>query len=190
MGRWALRQAIPDSSQWRAQGLLPPSTAVNVSPIQLRQKDFVGTVERVLSGAGNTACCLELEVTENLIMLDIEANIQKLRAVREMGGEVADDFGTGYSSLSYLARLPINILKIERAFIINMASKPDDLSIVATIISLGHFLNLKVIAEGVETEEQANLLRLLKWDEMQGYLFSPAVPAEQIAQFLREKKAL
>ena len=188
VGRWALEQAMADSGQWRAQGLLPPRIAVNVSPIQLRHKDFVGTVERVLSGAGNRAAGLELEITESLIMQDIEANIRKLRAVREMGVEVAvDDFGTGYSSLSYLTRLPINALKIDRAFIINMASKADDLSIVATIISLGHSLNLKVIAEGVETEEQANLLRRLKCDEMQGYLFSPAVPAEQIIErLLRE----
>ena len=191
VGRWALEQAMADSGQWHAQGLLPPRIAVNVSPIQLRQKDFVGTVERVLSGAGNRAGGLDLEITESLIMQDIEANIRKLRAVREMGVEVAvDDFGTGYSSLSYLTRLPINALKIDRAFIINMASKPDDLSIVTTIISLGHSLNLKVIAEGVETEEQATLLRLFKCDEIQGYLFNPAVPAEQIEQFLREKKSL
>ena len=148
-------------------------------------------VERVLKGAGDTANSLEIEITESLIMQDIEANIRKLRAVREMGVEVAvDDFGTGYSSLSYLTRLPINALKIDRAFIINMTSKPDDLSIVATIISLGHSLNLKIVAEGVETEEQANLLRLLKCNEIQGYLFSPAVPAEHIEQFLREKKSL
>lgn len=122
-------------------------------------------------------------------MQDIEGNIRKLRAIRDMGVEVAvDDFGTGYSSLSYLTRLPINALKIDRAFIINMTSNPDDLSIVTTIISLGHSMKLKVIAEGVETAEQANLLRLLKCDEIQGYLFSPAVPVEHIEQLLREKK--
>jgi EAL domain-containing protein (putative c-di-GMP-specific phosphodiesterase class I) len=96
-----------------------------------------------------------------------------------------DDFGTGYSSLSYIARLPVNTLKIDRTFITNMTAKPDDLSIVSTIISLAHSLNLGVVAEGVETEEQQKLLRLLKCDEFQGYLFSPAVPAEQIDRFLR-----
>ena len=124
-------------------------------------------------------------------MQDIEANILKLQAIRGMGIEVAiDDFGTGYSSFSYLAKLPVNALKIDRAFIINMASNAGDLSIVSAIISLAHSLNLRVIAEGVETEEQANFLRLHKCDEIQGYLFSPAVPAEQIERFLREGKLL
>jgi len=108
-----------------------------------------------------------------------------------MGMEVAiDDFGTGYSSLSYIAKLPINALKIDRAFIVNMTGTSVDLSIVSTIISLAHSLNLRVIAEGVETREQANLLRLLKCDEIQGYLFSAAVPAAQIERFLRERKSL
>lgn len=191
VGRWALQQAMADAGQWRAQGLLPPRIAVNVSSIQLQQKDFVATVERVLSDAGHSAGGLELEITESLIMQDIEANIQKLRAVKAMGVKVAvDDFGTGYSSLSYLTRLPINALKIDRAFIINMANKADDLSIVETIISLGHSLKLTVIAEGVETDEQVNLLRRLKCDEIQGYLFSPAVTAEQIGQFLGQNKSL
>ena len=190
-GRWALTQAVSDSIAWQAKGLRAPRIAVNVSPIQLQQKDFVGTVERVISGAGNAAVELELEITESLIMQDIEANIQKLRAIREMGIEVAiDDFGTGYSSLSYIAKLPVNVLKIDRAFIVNMTSSSDDLGIVSTIISLAHSLNLRVVAEGVETEEQANLLRLLKCNEMQGFLFSPGVPAEQIEIFLREKKSL
>ena len=184
-GRWALEKAMSDFRAWQAKGLAVPRIAVNVSPIQLRQKDFVGAVERVLSGAGNAASQLELEITESVIMQDIEANIQKLRAIREMGVEVAiDDFGTGYSSLSYIAKLPVNALKIDRAFITNMTSNPDDLSIVSTIISLAHSLDLRVVAEGVETQEQANLLRLFKCDEMQGYLFSPAVAAEQIERFL------
>ncbi len=190
-GRWALEQAVADFRRWRANGLAVPRISVNVSAIQLRQKDFVAMVERALSGAADAAGVLELEITESLIMQDIEANIQKLKAIREMGVEVAiDDFGTGYSSLAYIARLPVNTLKIDRAFIMNLTSNPGDVSIVTTIISLAHSLNLKVVAEGVETEEQAKLLRLLKCDEMQGYLFSPAVPAEQIERFLREKKAL
>ena len=190
-GRWALAKTVADSLAWQSKGLEVPRIAVNVSPIQLRQKDFVGMVAQVISGVENAAVELELEITESLIMQDIEANIQKLRDIREMGIEVAvDDFGTGYSSLSYLAKLPVNVLKIDRAFIINMASNSDDLSIVSTIISLAHSLKLRVIAEGVETEEQANLLRLHKCDEIQGYLFSPAVPAERIEEFLREKKSL
>ncbi|MFA5914864.1 MAG: EAL domain-containing protein [Burkholderiales bacterium] len=188
-GRWALEQAVADAARWKGNGVHAKRVAVNVSAIQLRQKDFVATVERALGVAGEGI--LELEITESLIMQDIDATIGKLRAVRDMGVEIAvDDFGTGYSSLSYISRLPINTLKIDRAFIKNMASKPDALSIVSTIISLGHSLELKVVAEGVETEEQANLLRLLKCDEFQGYLFSRPVPAEQIAVLLQEHKSL
>ncbi|MES2236736.1 MAG: EAL domain-containing protein [Pseudomonadota bacterium] len=190
-GRWALTQAVSDARTWQAKGLRAPRIAVNVSPIQLQQKDFVSMVASVISGTGNETVELELEITESLIMQDIRTNIQKLKAIREMGIEVAiDDFGTGYSSLSYIAKLPVNTLKIDRAFIINMTSNSDDLSIVSTIISLAHSLNLRVVAEGVETKEQANLLRLLKCNEIQGFLFSLGVPAEQIETFLREKKSL
>src|SRR3990172_4106824 len=158
--------------------------------MQLGQEDFGTTVERALGGARDGDGILELEITESLIMQDIETNIQKLRAVRDLGVEVAVDyFGTGYSSRAYIAKLPVSSLKIDRAFIVNMSSSPDDLSIVSTIISLGHSLNLKIVAEGVETEEQANLLRLLKCDEFQGYLFSPAVPAEQVEMLLKGNAA-
>jgi diguanylate cyclase (GGDEF)-like protein/PAS domain S-box-containing protein len=190
-GRWALEKAMTDYRQWQARAMNPPRIAVNVSPIQLRQKDFVLTVKRALKNTEGTADCLELEITESVIMQDIEANIEKLRASREMGVQIAvDDFGTGYSSLSYITKLPVNALKIDRSFIVNMTHKPDDLSIVSTIISLAHSLNLRVVAEGVETEEQANLLRLLKCDEIQGYLVSPAVAAEQIERLLLDQRRL
>ena len=190
-GAWALAQALTDYRAWQEKGLVPPRIAVNVSQVQLQRNDFVSTIERVVSGLGGVSGGLEVEITESLIMQDVEANIRKLHAIREMGVEVAiDDFGTGYSSLSYIAKLPINSLKIDRAFIINMTSSADDLSIVSAIISLAHSLNLRVIAEGVETNEQAKLLRLLKCDEIQGFLFSPGVPAEQIEEFLRNKKTL
>ncbi|MDE2260025.1 MAG: EAL domain-containing protein, partial [Betaproteobacteria bacterium] len=189
-GRWALEQAVADFESFRNGRVEVPRIAVNVSPIQLRQKDFVATVEHVLRSAKDAKGVLELEITENLLMQDIEANIRKLRALREMGVEISvDDFGTGYSSLSYISRLPINSLKIDHAFIINMTTNPDDLSIVSAIISLGHSMNLKVIAEGVETEEQANMLRLLKCNEFQGYLFSPAIEAAKIVLLLKENKS-
>jgi EAL domain-containing protein (putative c-di-GMP-specific phosphodiesterase class I) len=112
-------------------------------------------------------------------MDDIEGNIATLRMLRDMGIVIAiDDFGTGYSSLGYLAKLPVNALKIDRSFISTMAENPDSMTIVSTIISLAHALNLKVIAEGVETEEQSRFLRLLKCDEIQGYLVSKPVAAE------------
>ncbi len=190
-GSWALAQAMADYRELQKNDLSPRRIAVNVSQVQLQRNDFVSTIARAVSGVGDMAGGLEIEITESLIMQDIEANIEKLRAIREMGVEVAiDDFGTGYSSLSYIAKLPVNSLKIDRVFIINMTSNPDDLSIVSTIITLAHSLDMKVIAEGVETQEQASLLRLLKCDEIQGYLFSPAVSADQIEEFLRKKKSL
>lgn len=190
-GLWALEKAVSDSLAWQTKGLRSPRVAVNVSPIQLQQKDFVSMIARVVKGDRAVAGRLELEITESLIMQDIEANIEKLQAIREMGVEVAiDDFGTGYSSLSYIAKLPVSSLKIDRAFIMNMTSNADDLSIVSTIISLAHSLKMRVVAEGVETGEQARFLRVLKCDEIQGFLFSPAVPAEKIERFLREGKLL
>ncbi|MBI1988370.1 MAG: EAL domain-containing protein [Betaproteobacteria bacterium] len=118
-------------------------------------------------------------------MEDIEASIEKLKLIRALGvGISIDDFGTGHSSLRYLTRLPISALKIDRAFIQHMATNPDDVAIISTIITLARNLNLKVIAEGVETEEQSKFLRLLKCDEFQGYLFSKPVPAEQVPALL------
>lgn len=190
-GEWALVKAMADYRDLQNNNLSPPRIAVNVSQVQLQRDDFVSTIERVLSDAGGVPGGLEIEITESLIMQNVEANIQKLNAIREMGVEVTiDDFGTGYSSLSYIAKLPISALKIDRAFIINMTNNSDDLSIVSAIISLAHSLDLRVVAEGVETEEQAKLLRLLKCDEIQGFLFSPGVPIAQIEEFLRDKKSL
>jgi len=118
-------------------------------------------------------------------MEDIEGSIGKLKAVQSMGLYIAvDDFGTGYSSLSYLARLPINSLKIDRSFVIQMNKGPEQMAIVSTVISLARALNLKVVAEGVETDEQANLLRLLRCDEVQGYLFGRPMPPEELERLL------
>ena len=128
---------------------------------------------------------MELEITESLIMADIKHSIASLKAIRAMGITVAiDDFGTGFSSLSYLAKLPVNTLKIDRSFVIDMTAGPEGMALVSTIISLAHSLNLKVVAEGVETEEQSRLLRLLNCDEIQGYLFSKPVPVEAFEQLL------
>jgi EAL domain-containing protein (putative c-di-GMP-specific phosphodiesterase class I) len=187
VGRWAMRKALRDYQEWHEQGLRPPRIAVNVSPIQLRQKDFVSVVREVVAGSALQG--LNLEITESLLMEDTEENIEKLRAIRAMDIDIAiDDFGTGYSSLRYLAKLPVNALKIDRSFIITMADNPDSMSIVSTIISLAHSLNLKVIAEGVESEEQRKFLKLLKCDEIQGYLVSKPVPAENIPSMLEARK--
>jgi diguanylate cyclase (GGDEF)-like protein/PAS domain S-box-containing protein len=189
-GYWAISQALADCRRWSAKGL-NQRIAVNVSPIQLRRKDFVDTVKRAVGEQASDAQSLDLEITESLIMENIEDNIPKLKALREIGINVAiDDFGTGYSSLGYLAKLPVHALKIDRSFIIKMVQDSDSMTIVSTIISLAHSLHLIVIAEGVETEEQKKFLALLKCDEMQGYLFSRPVPFDKIETIMKENKTL
>jgi diguanylate cyclase (GGDEF)-like protein/PAS domain S-box-containing protein len=180
VGRWAIGKALEDWRSRVSQGLPAPRIAVNVSAIQLRRPEFVEVLARILGAAGTDSHGLDLEITESLLMEDIEANIRKLRALKEMGINVAiDDFGTGYSSLSYLAQLPVDALKIDRSFIMSMMDKPESTMIISTIISLAHALRMRVIAEGVETEDQAKLLRLLQCDEAQGYLFGKPVPWDQ-----------
>ncbi|MGE3077380.1 MAG: EAL domain-containing protein [Dehalococcoidia bacterium] len=185
VGTWTIRRALIESRNWRLTHGGPLRIAINVSAIQLRQRDFVDTVKRSIDGLGIAATHLELELTESMIMEGIEENVQKLQAVRDMGVNVAvDDFGTGYSSLAYLAKLPVNALKIDRSFVDTMTRNPHSMTLVSTIISLAHALDLKVIAEGVESEEQAKLLRLLKCDELQGYLFSKPLAPGEIQDFL------
>lgn len=185
VGTWTIRRALIESRKWRLAHGSPLRIAVNVSAIQLRQRDFVDTVKRSIEGLGIAATHLELELTESMIMDGIEENVHKLQAVRDMGVNVAvDDFGTGYSSLAYLAKLPVNALKIDRSFVDTMTRNPHSMTLVSTIISLAHALDLKVIAEGVESEEQAKLLRLLKCDELQGYLFSKPLAPGEIQDFL------
>jgi EAL domain-containing protein (putative c-di-GMP-specific phosphodiesterase class I) len=185
VGAWAMRQATADHRAWTEARLQPPRVAVNVSPIQLRQRDFVRSVERAIM-EGVAPVRIDLEITENLIMQDVEATIAKLVSIRQLGIKIAiDDFGTGYSSLSYLARLPVETLKIDRSFVIRMLEDANTMTLVQTIISLAHSLRLKVVAEGVDAEEQAKVLRLLRCDEMQGYLFSEPLPREGIVALLR-----
>jgi diguanylate cyclase (GGDEF)-like protein/PAS domain S-box-containing protein len=182
-GRIALEIAAGMHREWGALGLNPPRIAVNVSALQLRQRSFVDDVRAALGGAGHG---VDLEITESLLMDDIEESIRKLRTLREEGASISlDDFGTGHSSLAYLSRLPIDTVKIDRSFIRAMTENADSTSIVSTIISLAQALRLQVVAEGVETEEQARLLRLLRCDQMQGYLFSPPQPKEKIEAMLR-----
>jgi EAL domain-containing protein (putative c-di-GMP-specific phosphodiesterase class I) len=178
VGRWALRQAIGDYLRWRGAGLPAVRIAVNVSPLQLRDRSFVAEIEQLIVVDANAPGGLELEITESLIMEDVRHNILSLGAIRALGVCVAiDDFGTGFSSLSYLSRLPVDTLKIDRSFVIGMAS-PEGFALVSTIVGLAHAFKLKTVAEGVETEEQSRLLNVLQCDEMQGFLFSKPLPAE------------
>ena len=184
LGPWLMREAVKTYRGWRAKGFDAPRIAVNVSASQLRSREYLMQVCDAVSG-GPDDCGLDLEITESMLMESIDENRDKLRQVRELGVRIAlDDFGTGYSSLGYLSRLPIDTLKIDRTFIRGMTEKADDASIVSAMISLGKALNLTIVAEGVETEEQARLLRLLRCHEMQGWLFSKAVPKEQLEHLL------
>ena len=188
LGAWALRRAALDRRSWLESGLEAPNVSVNVSALQLGQRDFVETVERALAD-GASPHGIDLEITETLIMQDIQSCIGKLNAVRSLGVGIAiDDFGTGYSSLLYLARLPVQALKIDRSFISLVNDDPAMTTLVQTMIALGHSLNLRVIAEGVETEAQARFLRLLQCDEMQGYLFSKPRDKDDIAGLLQERR--
>jgi len=186
VGKWALIRALAQHREWTARGVPAPRIAVNVSAIQLQRRDFADVVTDVLRQKGDSPDALELEITESMLMKDVNASIEKLSILRGKGIHIAlDDFGTGYSSLSYIARLPINSVKIDRSFISGMAGNPKDMSIVSTIIALAHSLNLRVVAEGVETEDQSKLLKFLKCDEAQGYLFGKPLPPEHIEALLR-----
>jgi EAL domain-containing protein (putative c-di-GMP-specific phosphodiesterase class I) len=185
VGAWALARALSDHRRWLEAGLAPPRVAVNVSAIELRRGGFADAVGRALADAGAGPEALELEITESLIMEDVEATLGMLRGLRDLGVAIAiDDFGTGHSSLAYLARLPVKSLKIDRSFIDAMLEDSNRMAIVSTVISLAHALKLRAVAEGVETEEQAKILRLMKCDELQGFLFSRPIPADEIAALL------
>jgi diguanylate cyclase (GGDEF)-like protein len=185
-GRWALSQVAHDCRSWIAHGIEVPRVAVNVSPIQLRQEDFVATVVEAAQKTEAAGALLDLEITESVIMENVDAIIPILLTIRGLGVEIAvDDFGTGYSSLAYIARLPIQALKIDRSFVIGMTQNEDSLAIVRSVISLAHSLRLHVIAEGVETEDQAMLLRDLNCDQIQGYLLSRPVPPMEVPELIR-----
>jgi diguanylate cyclase (GGDEF)-like protein/PAS domain S-box-containing protein len=197
VGAWVLLQACVDRCSWMEQGLAAPRIAVNVSSVQLRRPDFLTVVRSALKRATRNATIfgaveagMDIEVTESLFVENADANIQKLRAIRELGVGIAiDDFGTGYSSLGYLAKMPVDTLKIDRSFIAAMLDDPSVMMLVSTMITLAHSLNLKVIAEGVESEEQAKILRLLRCDQMQGYLVSKPLPFDAMTALLAGKQA-
>lgn len=185
-GNWALSQVARDCATWRDATKVAPRIAVNVSPLQLRAKDFVAKVIDAADGIEKAGGLLDLEITESVIMENVDSVIPKLQTVRGLGVHIyVDDFGTGYSSLAYIARLPIYSLKIDRSFVVGMTQNEDAMGIVNSVVSLAHSLKLRVVAEGVETEVQANLLRSLACDEFQGYLFGKPVPSTEVPAILR-----
>jgi diguanylate cyclase (GGDEF)-like protein len=185
IGEWVLYSACAQNKAWQEAGWPPIRVTVNISAYQFRQHDLAETVARILKETGLEPGWLELEITESTAMKDVERTVSVLRELSAMGVQIAiDDFGTGYSSLNYLKRFPIHTLKIDRFFVRDIITSPEDAAIVTAIIVLGQNLNLKVIAEGVETEEQMIFLRERRCEEMQGYLFSRPVPAGEFEKLL------
>jgi len=186
IGAWVLRSACRQNRQWQRDGFAPMRVAVNVSARQFAQLDLAREIAAVLAEADLSPDNLEIEVTESLIMHDVDQTIGTLRELKALGVRISvDDFGTGYSSLAYLKLLPIDVLKIDRAFVIDLgAGEGADAAIVTSIITLAHALKLKVIAEGVETIEQLEFLRRNDCDEMQGYYFSKPVGVDAFAALL------
>jgi diguanylate cyclase len=182
IGAWVLWTACAQTKQWQQQGLASLNVAVNVSPRQFQDEDFMQTVQQTLRATGLEPRCLELELTETCVMRNRKSTVDTLNGLRAFGVKIAiDDFGTGYSSLGYLKHLPIDYLKLDRSFVAGITTDSDDAALVMTMMTLAHNLKLRVVAEGVETEGQADFLRLLRCQEGQGYLFSRPVPAEAFA---------
>jgi diguanylate cyclase (GGDEF)-like protein/PAS domain S-box-containing protein len=191
VGEWVLRTVCKQINSWKSAGIEPRPVAVNLSARQFQQRDLDEVIAVILDETQVDANLLELELTESMLMKDPEEAVLTLEALRAYGVALAvDDFGTGYSSLAYLQRFPLDALKIDRAFIRDISTKPDDASIAVAIITLAHSLKLTVIAEGVETEAQLNFLRLHGCDEMQGYYFSPPLSVENCTRALTEDRRL
>lgn len=182
IGEWVLRAACQQLKTWHDAGWPKLYVTVNLSGLQLQQANLVETVRSVLRDTGLDPHCLILEITESMLMEHVEETLLMLKALKATGAGLAiDDFGTGYSSLAYLKRFPVDVLKIDRAFIRDMTDNADDVSIVQGIIALAHSLRLKVVAEGVETPKQHNYLATLKCNLIQGFLLSAPVPADLFA---------
>jgi len=186
LGEWILNEACRQNMAWQKVGLPPISIAVNMSAVQFRQQNLCQLISKVLSDTGLDPHYLELELTEGLVMSNTDSAIDTLNRFKEMGVHISiDDFGTGYSSLSYLKHFPIDYLKIDQSFIRDITTNPDDAAITTAIINMAQGLNLRTIAEGVETAEQLKFLRLHSCDVVQGYYFSKPVPATEFSDILR-----
>jgi EAL domain-containing protein (putative c-di-GMP-specific phosphodiesterase class I) len=187
IGEWVLLKACQQNKVWQDYGLPPMRVAVNLSAYQLQHKKLIDSVKNVLESSGMEASYLELEVTETVIMQNPDFAVSILSELREIGVHISiDDFGTGYSSLAHLKRFSVNTLKIDKAFVRDVEIDTTDAAIAIAIIALGNSLNLKVIAEGVETVGQLAFLKDNQCDEMQGYLFSRPMPAEDVVGFIRD----
>lgn len=186
IGQWVLHEACRQMRAWVDQGLAPPSVAVNVSVMQFGRDDFVDSVLQALATHGLAGSALEVEITESLLVDDDATRIEQLQRLRAAGVRVSiDDFGTGYSSLSYLRRLPADAIKVDRTFVASLTEQAQDALIVGALIDMAHGLGLRVVAEGVETAAQRDLLRARGCDAVQGFLYSPPLAAEALADWVR-----
>jgi EAL domain-containing protein (putative c-di-GMP-specific phosphodiesterase class I) len=186
IGEWVLAQACSDAARWAADGLPPLKVAVNVSKPQFAGGQLAQSLQRAIERSGVPACRLVIELTESMLMRDADGALEQMQAMKALGVSLSiDDFGTGYSSFSYLKRFPLDELKIDRSFVIDLPGGERDLAIVRSVTALGHDLGLSVIAEGVETVGQLEALRGAGCDEYQGFLFSRPVPEAQLLALLR-----
>ena len=191
ISNWVLREACRQAREWHRQALPQIRIAINLSPSQFRLESLLQTFQATFAEFEVEPSVLEVELTETAVMSDAEESVRILQSLTEMGVRVSiDDFGTGYSSMSYLRRFPIDTLKIDRTFISEVTTRPEDASIVRAIISLSHSLNLKVVAEGVERADQVSFLRALGCDQYQGYYFSAALEPTEFAKLLRSPAAI
>ncbi len=191
LGAWVIRAACRQNKAWQDAGLPPLRVSVNLSARQFYQKELAQSIAAVLEETGLPPHCLGIELTESLVMADVEQAIEILQRLRAIGVQTSiDDFGTGYSSLSYLKRFPVDVLKIDQSFVRDITLDADDAAIVLSIISLAHNLKMGVIAEGVETAEQLDFLRCNGCNEIQGYHFSRPLPSDEFQQLLRDGKCL
>jgi EAL domain-containing protein (putative c-di-GMP-specific phosphodiesterase class I) len=190
VGDWVIAQAARDCLEWMRLGLAPMHVAVNVSPLQLRGREFVERVLAATRGWTTDEIGIDLEITESTLVHDLAASTRKLERLRKAGLRIAiDDFGTGYSSLRHLAKLPVDTLKIDLSFIQGLTQNPDDRTIVGTIISLAKSFHMTTVAEGVETDEQLQALRAMKCDVAQGYLFCKPMPMNDLCDWLRRLRS-
>ena len=188
IGAWVLNEACRQARAWQDAGLPPMVVAVNLSAVQFKRPELVNTVINALVLSDLDSQWLELELTESILIQDAEATLDTVKRLKSLGIKLSvDDFGTGYSSLTYLKRFAVDKLKIDQSFVRDLVTDPDDAAIVRAIIQMAHSLKLKTIAEGVETEELANLLRIFHCDEIQGYWLARPMSAEQMEVFLRER---
>ena len=188
IGKWVLETACAQNMAWQRQGLPPIRMAVNLSPRQFADPKLLNDIRAALDKSGMSPQFLELEITESMVVQNLERTVQVLDSIKRLGITLSiDDFGTGYSSMALVKKLPIDVLKIDRSFVREIANDADDKAITDAIIALGRALDLTVVAEGVETAEQEAVLRAHNCDEIQGFLISKPIPGDEFGEFLANR---